>query len=486
MSYFIGIDVGTSSVKAAVLRDGKTRTVRALYDEALGNTPEGWWKAVCDAAAQAAAEEGTDCAGIGLTAQVGTYLLADPDKPASEWPVYTWGGPGGERQRDELQARFGTDFFMAHTGMPLPKVPSYPASRLRWFAEEKPREWQAARQVLAPKDFLYTRLTGKLYSDTLTWNGLADPRTGNPNPEFLEALGLEASRFAPMRPSLSAPAGLSAETAQRLGLPAGTPVFLGCNDSHASFLGMGISGIGQAFDLTGTSEHVGLISPAPLGDGEMICSPFFEGCASFGVTASSGSSIDWGYRVCGMPQNGETEALLTARFEAVTRNEAHPPVFLPYVAGERSPIWDGDARGAFAGISDKTDRIDLLYSVLEGVVFSVAHIWSGLPAELTRSVRSLRLGGGACENRMLNRMKAALLGLTLEIPTEKNTGALGAGLMAAAGSGRYPDLTAAVDAYVTLSGTAAPQDPPEALERRFALYRRMAELNRDYGVHAAL
>ena len=157
MSYFIGIDVGTSSVKAAVLRDGRTRTVRALYDEALGNTPEGWWKAVCDAAAQAAAEEGTDCAGIGLTAQVGTYLLADPDKPASAWPVYTWGGPGGERQRDELQARFGTDFFMAHTGMPLPKVPSYPASRLRWFAEEKAHEWQAARQVLAPKDFLYTR-----------------------------------------------------------------------------------------------------------------------------------------------------------------------------------------------------------------------------------------------------------------------------------------------------------------------------------------
>ena len=83
-------------------------------------------------------------------------------------------------------------------------------------------------------------------------------------------------------------------------------------------------------------------------------------------------------------------------------------------------------------------------------------------------------------------MKAAILGLTLEIPTEKNTGALGAGLMAAAGSGMYPDLAAAVDAYVTLSGTVAPQDDPAALRRRFELYRRMSGLNRDFGVAAAL
>ncbi|MDY5015019.1 MAG: FGGY-family carbohydrate kinase [Eubacteriales bacterium] len=486
MSYFIGIDVGTSSVKAARLSGGKTTTYRAVYDPALGNTPTAWWKALVDAVAQVSADTGTDCAGLGLTAQVGTYLLANEKQPVEAWPVYGWGGSGGTKQREALQDRFGTEFFIAHTGMPMPKVPSYPASRLRWFIEERAHEWARATKILAPKDFLYEKLTGKLCSDTLTWNGLADPLTGNPNPEFLAALGMNPERFAPMYPSLCAPAGLCESAAEKLGLPVGTPVYLGCNDSHASFLGMGISGIGQAFDLTGTSEHVGLISPMPIGDGEMICSTFFEGCATFGVTASSGSSIDWGYRICGMPQNAQTEALVTERFHAMEEGRAHPPVFLPYVTGERTPIWDGDARGAFIGLSAEHTPADLLYSVLEGVVFSVAHIWSGLPGELTEDAHTIRLGGGASENTLLNEMKAALLGVTLEIPSEKNVGALGAGLIAAAGSGAYPSLRDAVSAYVSLSARVMPRADPMPLKRRFALYRKLSGLNREFGVSAAL
>ncbi len=484
--YFIGIDIGTSSVKAACLEDGRTRTCRAVYSPELGNTPAGWWRAVCEAVSEAAREAGHDCAGLGLTAQVGTYILEDSSRPEDSWPVYSWSGPGGETQREALQTRFGTEFFLEHTGMPLPKVPSYPASRLRWLAEERTAEWSRATHVLAPKDFLYRKLTGRLLSDRLSWNGLSNPAHGDPDEAFLSALELDGGLFAPMHEPLSAPAGLSHEAAALLGLPAGTPVYLGCNDSHASFLGMGVCGIGQAFDLTGTSEHVGLISPGPLGDGEMICSPFFSGCATFGVTASSGTSLDWGFGITGLPQNRETETLALRRFEALKRGEAHPPIFLPYVTGERTPIWDGDARGAFLGLSDRHTREDLLYSVFEGVVFSVAHIWSGLPEELTQSVTNIRMGGGAGENMLMNRMKAACLQRTLEIPREKNTGALGAGLIAAAGSGAYASLGDAVRDYVSLTGTVSPSDDPAPLLRRFELYRRLSGLNRAYGICASL
>ncbi|NMA07931.1 MAG: hypothetical protein GX929_02285 [Clostridiales bacterium] len=483
--YYIGIDVGTSSVKAAVLEHGSVRTVRAVYDS-HGNTPLGWWDALCRAVRQVSGEMGPDCGGLGLTAQVGTYLLANPGIPVEQWPVYDWGGPGGTDEREELQRRFGTDFFLAYTGMPLPKVPSFPASRLLWFRRKKASEWETATRILAPKDFLYERLTGQCYTDTFTWNGLSNPRTGSVSQAFLDALELPATRFPQMFSSLTAPGGLTVHAAELLGLRPATKVYLGCNDSHASFVGMGITEIGQAFDLTGTSEHVGLITPEPFGDGEVICSPFFRGCATFGVTASSGMSIDWGFRMWGSFADGVSEDDVRGRFLAFQRGETHPPVFLPYVNGERTPIWDGNARGVFAGVSENHTRADMLYSVLEGVVFSVAHIWEGLPEELTSRAEYIRLGGGACENTLMNEMKAALLGVTLEIPKEKNSGALGAGMIAAVGAGEYENLGMAARAYVRLSHSVRPTADAQGLKRRFRLYKRMSTLNRDLRIPESL
>jgi len=477
MSYYIGIDVGTSSVKASIINpaDAHILTYRAVYGE-LGNTPAGWWEALQRAVAQVTAELGPDCGGLGMDAQVGTYILYHEQEPASSWPVYGWGGPYGSSQREELQRVYGTEYFLRHTGMPLPRVNSFPIARLRFFAEERTGEWNHCTHVLAPKDYLYMQLTGQCISDSFTWNGLENPETGVPDDEVLDLIGISRDKLPKMHPALSAPAGLCADAAATLGLPTGTPVYLGCNDAHASILGMGVTSLSQAFDLTGTSEHIGLITPKALGDGELVCSPYFEGYTTFGVTASSGQSIDWG-----MEHFEADEEELLKIYRSLAAGESSPPLFLPYVCGERSPIWDGDARGAFLGLSNRHTAADMLYSVLEGVVFSVYHIWSTLPENLTCDVKKLRLGGGASQNELLNLLKADLFGIPLEILAEKNAGALGAGMIAAVGGGAWATLVEAAEALVRVHHTVRPQADARfaaALRRRFEVYRDVADINR--------
>lgn len=482
MSYYIGIDVGTSSVKASIINptDARILTYRALYSE-LGNTPAGWWEALKRAVAQVTADLGPDCGGLGMDAQVGTYILYHENEPADSWPVYGWGGPYGSAQREALQKEKGTEYFVRHTGMPLPMVNSFPIARMRWFAEERTDEWNHCTHVLAPKDYLYLQLTGELISDSFTWNGLENPATGVPDDEILDLVGISRRKLPRMVPALAGPAGLSEASAAALGLRPGTPVYMGCNDAHASILGMGVTSLSQAFDLTGTSEHIGLITPNALGDGELVCSPYFEGFTTFGVTASSGQSIDWG-----MERFPADEEALWQVYRSVAAGEKAPPLFLPYVCGERSPIWDGDARGAFLGLSNTHTDADMLYSVFEGVVFSVWHIWSMLPESLTGDVRRLRLGGGASQNDFLNALKADLFGTSLEILAEKNTGALGAGMIAAVGNGAWKTLADAADACVRLHHTVNPQADPrfaQALRRRFEVYRDVCGINRAYDLY---
>lgn len=475
MAYFIGIDFGTSSVKAAILRDGSVRTYRGMYPAGMENMPEGWWQGCCSAVRCLTEAEGAEgCAGIGLTAQVGTYILCNGNAPEETWPVYNWSGPGGSEQRERLQAEYGTSFFMEQTGMPLPMVNSFPVSRIRWCIEAHADEWARTTRILAPKDILYEKMTGQCIADSFSWNGLVHPKTGEPTDAVLRTIGLDRGLLPRFAHSLQAPAGLTAAAAEKMGLPAGTPVYLGCNDAHASFVGMGVCRLGQAFDLTGTSEHVGVISREAAGDGELVCSPFFQGYTSFGVTASSGPSLDWAMKCF-----EATDDDLLRVYRETRAGRLCPPVFLPYVHGERTPLWDGSARGAFLGLSDAHTPAMLRYSVFEGVVFSTYHIWRYLPEAFTAPVKKIRLGGGACESPVLNRMKADLFGTPLEIPAEKNTGALGAGLIAMAGAGAAPTLEDAVNAYVRTAFTVEPEDPANEIRRRFEYYLRASGLNRE-------
>ncbi len=470
MGYYLGIDVGTSSVKVcAVNGTGESVTARAPYTQDDGKTPKSWWSAIISGVKILG--ETVDLSmtkGIGLTTQVGTYVLYRSDVAENDLSVTGWNTAGGEAELESLVQSRPRSFYIDHISMPHPQIVSYPAPRLMWLKKHESAEYDKAEKLLAPKDWLYLRLTGKIASDYFSWNGFVDNKKGEVSKEILSLTGILREKLPDMFKPMASPGKLSEKASKELGLPAGIPVTLGCNDCHASLVGMGITEIGQKFDLTGTSEHIGLITDAKDGDDAFTWSPFFEGTCAFGVTASSGPSIDWGFSKFGA-YGDDLESI----YMATLSGDKKPPIFLPYLCGERSPIWDMSARGAFVGISNDTTDRDLMYSILEGVVFSLWHIWEHLSPTQRGGNEPFRLGGGGAKNTLLGQMKADLFNREFEIPKEKESGALGAAMLCATGNGAFETLRDAAKACGSTDTKISPKNSAEALHRRFEIYRSL-------------
>ena len=443
-----GIDLGTSSVKLLCqYADGRVRKARENYN---GISCDGWWQAVRKALAQV---ECSDIVAVGLSAQVGTYII-DGQK------IISWNEPAGREALAEIQAAFSIGQFIAEIAMPHPPMVSYPLPRLLYIQ----RHWPDFRFVCQPKDFLCAQLTGRCVTDPFSWRGLAHTQKGRYSAFFLNALGIDPGKL-PVITDVLAPAGFITEkAAAETGLGPGIPVYTGCNDFFAGLLGMGIWQVGDVFDIAGTSEHVGLLTDQLIPDTNMICGPYFHDIVHYGVTASSGTSLDFGRK-----QFDSHE--LDIGCELARR----PPLFLPYLNGERAPIWDHDAKGVFIGIGADRSSADLAYAVLEGVVFSLYHIFENLGANRCEAVRQrLITAGGAARDPLINTIKAEVFGLQVQTLKENDTSVLGAAMMAAVGQGWYPTLPDARKALVTAGERVTPSGRfTEIFRQRFQIYKSL-------------
>ncbi len=440
----LGIDLGTSSVKMILRNRNKTLAkVRKSYEE---DTPAGWWEAV-----RKGLEEFDfhGLAAIGLSSQVGTYLV-------DRKHVIRWSGKEGEEELREIKGSYGRKLFLKEISMPHPDIISYPIPRLMYIK----RHFPDAKNVCQPKDFLCEMLTGGCISDKYSWRGLANLLTGQYSSKILDMIPFSADRLPVLSDSFQM-AGRTKKIPLESGfLPERIPVFTGMNDFFASILGMGVCRDGEMFDISGTSEHLGIIEEQMTVDTELVSGPYLKGNVHYGVTASAGVSLAYGLRVFG--------------FDGVIpeRNlKRKAPVFLPYLNGERAPVWDVNARGMFFGIHGECDKTDMAYAVLEGVLFSLYHIYEcmGLPrAEL------MRTSGGAAVNRTLNEMKAELFGVPVAVPEETDTSALGACMTAALGLGWFADINGAVEEICKEKEIIKPCGRyRELLKRRYTVYKEL-------------
>lgn len=435
---FIGIDLGTSSVKVLCrYEDGRTEKTKAAYEEI---SPAGWWNATVKALSEL---DTSSAAAVGLSSQVGTYIINEKD-------VISWSSGAGAEEIREIKASFPAQRFIREISMPHPQILSYPIPRLRFIQ----KGWGDGARVCQPKDLLGKLLTGRYATDKYSWRGLANMETGRYSDYFLKEAG------SPQLPGIighTEKLGTVTEEASALtGLPKGLPVYAGLNDFFASLLGMGIRQVGDMFDITGTSEHLGIITGSLAADTSMVSGPYLENFVHYGVTASSGASLSFGMEAFGVPDTLSLEGA---------------PVFTPYLNGERAPIFDRDAVGTFFGIRGDCTREQLACSVLEGVVFSIFHIYEsiGKPA-----AKKLVASGGAAQNDALNYLKAEMFGIPVTVPEESDTSALGAALVAAIGSGAYPDMDSAIAAHCRISKTVEPDGRLQSLLRkRFEIYKAL-------------
>lgn len=516
---YLGIDLGTSSVKVLLAEDAKVvERTSVLYEE---RTVEGWWAAVHKALSQLSGRDKINA--IGLSSQVGTYIINQKE-------ILHWNGPEGSTELHELLERYPQEVFIAETGMPHPALVSYPLPRLSYAR----KHFSPLNEVIQPKDMLIRRLCGKAVSDPYSWRGLAnagtlqyssrllretvpesgkflhteDPPLSNTGSNESDLLPLTASWKAKpnesILPPLTAPWSCAGRitpcAAEETGLPAGTPVYTGLNDFYAALLGMGISKPGDWFDITGTSEHLGVIFPSLPAQNDLIASPYLQGAVCYGVTASSGASLDFGRKIfpeeifTSERQKNGTPAMsgfqdhgiykfgdpARQRFEHLDEYLADAPVFLPYLNGERAPIFDSSAKGAFYGITGRCTKEHMAYSVLEGVAFSVYHIYEHLlnNADSGQEYRKalsaqpvVRISGGAGTNPLLTYLKAELLQKTFSVVSETDASALGAVFVAMKGEGAIDSLKVAEN-FVSVAGEIRPDGRfRAALLKRFQLYK---------------
>lgn len=452
----LSVDFGTSGVKGiCIRRDGTRKEYKAAYPDAAA---QDFYGALCALTHAVLRDfDAAEICAVGLTSQAGTYLLRQADGTDA---IYPWNMSGGEEYVEKADHLLREEEYLAYTTTYPARASSYPVPRILQLQEQNAAQWQACEKFLQPKDAVYRALTGEYYTDRYTWRGLAELTKGTFEGALLERLGMKRELLPEIRSCFEAPGCVSRTAAEQTELREGTPVFLGCNDYFASLIGMGVHDTGDAFDITGTSEHVGCLMAEQQNPGLLMGGPYFDRFVRYGVTASSGRSIAWGGKFFPMTLESADEALA-----------GNPPLFLPYVGGERAPIWDSNARGVFLGIDEHHGGAEMSYAIYEGVAFSLYHIWTLLQAAGDSPVR---VCGGGAGNAELNRMKATLFARDLCILQENETTALGAAICAAAGLGWFSSIREASAQWCGVREIVHP-DPalrPQLLER-FSRYLKL-------------
>lgn len=440
----LGIDLGTSSIKVLLYHaNGQIEKTKTTYEEI---SREGWLSAMRKALLMLDLSE---VAAIGLSSQTGTYIVNDKD-------VIGWSDPAGKEDLAAIRGEFSQETFIEEIGMPHPAITSYPLPRLCYIK----KRFEKVRSVCQPKDLMLTYLTGEHVSDIWTWRGLAHPESGCYSKKLLTALGLDESWLPPLTTADSIAGYVTEKAATETGLPSGTPVVTGLNDFFAGLVGMGAPTLSPLFDITGTSEHFGVIEKEFTPQTGMVSGQFLTDFVHYGGTASSGTSLTFG-----MKELGETRGDLASYLDA------DPPIFLPYLNGERAPIFDPFAKGVFFGIGKDATKELMSYAVSEGVAFSIYHIakhLGDLPA------CDILLGGGAAKDELLCTLKATLFDRPFSTLEENDTSALGAAMVAGVGAEIFEDLAAATAACVKKSKTYLPiPHLREKLCKRFAIYEQL-------------
>lgn len=473
----IGIDIGTTAVKA-VMADLSGRRL-ADYAAPYPTTRPGPdlveqdpadWLGHLRAALELFAAEGAEVLAIGVTGQVNTHVFCDaalvPLCPAIVWQDGRAAGEGAA-----LEARMTAEERTAALGAPIPFDASHALSRMAWMARARPEVWTATAHVMAPKDWAIARMTGAVGADAIASVGLA----GTDLAYAADVLAL-VGRAAGVLPPLQDPLGIAGHVAPDWPF-AGLPVLRGTMDAWAAMFGTGVAREGEAMNLSGTSEVLGLISATRNPEPGVITFPPWRGITLHaGPTQAGGASLDWLGRIMGqVPES-------LARLAAGVAIRPDSPLFLPHLQGERAPLWDAQARGAFAGLTSATGPAEMVVAVMEGVAFSARLALEALERAGGRRAAEVRAGGGGTASDEWCAIRADVLGRPLVRMKARDAGAVGAMVMAGAGAGVMADLAAAATALVPEERRFMPR--PEAAriaEARFghwqALYAQMRPIN---------
>ena len=424
---YLGLDLGTSGVKALLI-DGAQRIIASATGDLdvsrprpgwSEQEPADWVRAAEEAVASLKASHPNELAaarGIGLSGQMhGATLLDRSDQVLR--PCILWNDTRSFVEAAELDA---DPRFREITGNIV--FPGFTAPKLVWVNRKEPDVFARVRRVLLPKDYLRLWLTGEHISEMSDSAGTAwlDVARRRWSPELLAATGLDESHMPALVEGTEPGGTLRAELAGRWGMQSNVVVAGGAGDNAASACGMGTVRPGAAFVSLGTSGVLfaanGSYLPNPESAVHTFCHALPGAWHQMGVILSATDSLNWLSDV-----TGREAAELTGELG----DELKPPTgvsFLPYLSGERTPHNDAVIRGSFTGLAHESSRSVLTQAVLEGVAFAFRDSLNALQAAGTELSRVTAIGGGSRSRYWLKAIATAL-GIAVDIPADGDFGA---------------------------------------------------------------
>ncbi|GGH09896.1 carbohydrate kinase [Alsobacter metallidurans] len=466
------VDLGGTSLRAALVGSDGGVVAMAGRPQPFGSAgsaeadPATWWTLLADAAdelesvAQAAFEA---AAAVAITSVTRTQVFVDA-RGRALGPALTWADARSAADADTLRARLPQD----HVETALVNA-FHPLARLAWLRRTAPDRAAAVARVLEPKDWLNARLTGRMASDPIASARLAACRQPGPGGGSL----FEAANIADPTPDLLRPA--SVVGAVRRGLPgalgrlAGARVVMLSHDTWASVLGLGALHHGGAYNLSGTTEVVGVFSKGPA-QAPGLMSVDWGGLTHLGGPGQNGAdALRWALDLLGFADEATGPAL--DRLLAGERF-AQPLLFLPYLQGERTPYWDPMLRGAFVGLDRRHTATDCAWAVLEGVAFLNRIVFERAEAALGFRPAEIRFGGGGAASPAWAQVKADVCGVPVVTAAHAEPGLLG-GAIAAAAAADGETLEAAQERLAAPAAVYRPAPARAArLDASYALFRQ--------------
>ena len=477
----LGVDIGTSSCKTAlfdpegkvVAQGGCEYPVSYPRKGWAEQDPAQWWEGVCRAVREMISDNGIDpaeIAGIGTDGQSWSAIALDREGNVL-CPTPIWTDTRSEEICRETEDRLTAEKLFGLCGNPA--KPGYTWPKILWYRKHRPEVFEKTEKILQSNSYIVYRMTGEITQDISQGYGLAcfDMRKGCWDEEMCETLGIPRRMLPEIVPCHQIVGKLTVDAAKQMGLREGIPVAAGGLDAACGTLGAGVVSPGQTQEQGGQAGGMSICIDQYAADPRLILG-FHVVPGRWllqGGTTGGGGALKWlRETMCPELSFAEMSAL------AETAEPGSGGVtFLPYMAGERSPIWDPKACGVFFGLNFGVTRAQMIRACMEGVAYSLRHNLE-TAAEAGARAGVLRAMGGSANSRIWTQIKADVTGCGIEVPGSDTATTLGAAMLAGVGTGVWQGFEEAARQTIRVNRTYEP-DPAvkEIYDRGYETYRRL-------------
>ena len=484
-NYILGIDIGTSACKAAVFdRNGsviasQTGAYNIYYPEnkngCVEQKPAEWWSVVCKSVKNIFSSgkiNPKDIKSVGIDGQSWSAIMIDKNgEVLFDNPI--WMDTRAAQICEDIKNSVGEKAVFELCGNPV--APTYTAPKIIWFKRNYPEIFNKTYKVLQSNSYIIYKLTGKLTQDFSQCYGLCfyDMRKKTWDKSMAKSLDINIDLMPDIYNCHDLVGAVTKEAASLTGLCEGTPVVAGGLDAACGTLGAGVISNGETQEQGGQSGGMSICLESYKAHEKLIlCHHVVPGKYLLqGGTVGGGASYKW------LRENFFQDLSFSEMDNLASQVSpgSDGVIFLPYMAGERSPIWDSNAKGVFYGFDFAKTKAHFIRSVMEGVAYSLQHNIE--TANGTGSViNTLRANGGSANSDLWMQIKSDVTNKPVEIPLSDTTATLGAAILAGIAVGIYSDFADAVKNTVTIRKTFYPNEANQGIyTKRYETYREIYE-----------